>query len=169
MSAPFYKRKHDICIIAQNRPRENRFYSIVLRLHDRNYIIMNNEKSRKGVIHEIHTADDNYSLSHLCGRNPEYFIPLPIPASIYGLVLMFLLLVTGIVKLPQVKETAEFLVEIMTIMFIPATVGLMENWDVLRPILVPLIVIIPVTTVLVMGITGRTAQHILRRGGKENE
>ena len=57
----------------------------------------------------------------------------------------------------------------MTIMFIPATVGLMENWDVLRPILVPLIVIIPVTTVLVMGITGRTAQHILRRGGKENE
>ena len=99
----------------------------------------------------------------------KYFIPLPIPASIYGLVLMFLLLVTGIVKLPQVKETAEFLVEIMTIMFIPATVGLMENWDVLRPILVPLIVIIPVTTVLVMGITGRTAQHILRRGGKENE
>ena len=99
----------------------------------------------------------------------KYFIPLPIPASIYGLVLMFLLLVTGLVKLPQVKETAEFLVEIMTIMFIPATVGLMENWDVLRPILVPLIVIIPVTTVLVMGITGRTAQHILRRGGKENE
>ena len=30
----------------------------------------------------------------------KYFIPLPIPASIYGLVLMFLLLVTGIVKLP---------------------------------------------------------------------
>ena len=99
----------------------------------------------------------------------KYFIPLPIPASIYGLVLMFLLLVTGIVKLPQVKETAEFLVEIMTIMFIPATVGLMENWDVLRPILFPLIVIIPVTTVLVMGITGRTAQRILRRKGKENE
>jgi holin-like protein len=97
----------------------------------------------------------------------KYFIPLPIPASIYGLVLMFLLLVTGIVKLPQVKETAEFLIEIMTIMFIPATVGLMENWDVLRPILVPLIVIIPVTTVLVMGVTGRTAQRILRRGEKE--
>ena len=83
------------------------------------------------------------------------------------LVLMFLLLVTGILKLPQVKETAEFLIEIMTIMFIPATVGLMENWDVLQPILLPLIVIIPVTTVLVMGVTGRTAQRIRRRGEKE--
>ncbi len=97
----------------------------------------------------------------------KYFIPLPIPASIYGLVLMFLLLVMGIVKLPQVKETAEFLIEIMTIMFIPATVGLMGNWDVLQPILLPLIVMIPVTTVLVMGITGRTAQRIPRRGEKE--
>lgn len=94
----------------------------------------------------------------------KYFIPLPIPASIYGLVLMLLLLVTGAVKLPQVRETAEFLIEIMTIMFIPAAVGLLESWDVLRPILLPLMVITPVTTVLVMGATGCTAQWILRRG-----
>ncbi len=96
----------------------------------------------------------------------KFFIPLPIPSSIYGLVLMFLLLVSGVVKLPQVKETAEFLIEIMTIMFIPATVGLMENWGVLEPILLPLVVIIPVTTVVVMGVTGRTAQRILRREGR---
>lgn len=100
----------------------------------------------------------------------KFFIPLPIPASIYGLVLMFCLLATGIIKLPQVKETAYFLVEIMTIMFIPATVGLMDNWGVIRPILLPLTVIIPVTTVLVMGMTGRTAQMLLRRKrGKKYE
>lgn len=99
----------------------------------------------------------------------KYFIPLPIPASIYGLVLMLLLLVTGVVKLPQVKETAEFLIEIMPMMFIPAAVGLLESWSVLQPILLPLLVIIPVTTVLVMGATGRTAQKILRKGRKTDE
>ena len=97
----------------------------------------------------------------------KYLIPLPVPASIYGLVLMFLLLAAGIIKLPQVKETAEFLIEIMTMMFIPAAVGLMEDWEVLRPILLPLAVIIPVTTALVMGVTGSTAQWMLRKGRRK--
>ena len=98
----------------------------------------------------------------------KYYIPLPIPASIYGLVLMFSLLATGIIKLPQVKETANFLIEIMPLMFIPATVGLMDSWATLRPILLPVIVIMTVTMVLVMGVTGCTAQAILRRK-KEKE
>ena len=96
----------------------------------------------------------------------KYFLPFPIPASIYGLVLMFLLLCTGLIRLPQVKETAEFLIEIMPVMFIPAAVGLIESREVLRPILLPVAVIVPVTTVLVMGVTGRTAQTILRRKQK---
>ena len=81
----------------------------------------------------------------------KYFLPYPIPASIYGLVLMFLLLGTGLIRLPQVKETAEFLIEIMPVMFIPAAVGLLESWEVLRPILRPVAVIVPVTTVRVPG------------------
>ena len=99
----------------------------------------------------------------------KYFIPLPIPASIYGLVLMFLLLCSGIIKLHQVRETADFLVEIMPMMFIPAAVGLLDSWEVLRPILLPVAVIIPLTTVLVMGITGRTAQFILQRKEHRDE
>ena len=60
-------------------------------------------------------------------------LPLPVPASIYGLVLMLLALVTGIVKIEQVKDTAVFLIEIMPVMFIPAgggssrTSGLLER------------------------------------------
>lgn len=99
----------------------------------------------------------------------KYLTPLPIPASIYGLVLMFLLLLTGVVKLPQVRETAEFLIEIMPMMFIPAAVGLLESADALRPILLPVAVIVPVTTVLVMGVTGRTAQFFLKRGKRRHE
>ena len=63
-------------------------------------------------------------------------LPLPVPASIYGLVLMLLALVTGIVKIEQVKDTAVFLIEIMPVMFIPAAVGLLDSWSVLRPTIV---------------------------------
>mgnify|MGYP001095376342 CR=1 FL=1 len=61
-------------------------------------------------------------------------LPLPVPASIYGLVLMLLALVTGIVKIEQVKDTAVFLIEIMPVMFIPAGAGLVESWSALKPI-----------------------------------
>lgn len=94
-------------------------------------------------------------------------LPLPIPASVYGLVLMLTALCAGIVKLEQVKETAKFLVEVMPLMFIPATVGLMTAWDSLQSMLVPVVVILVVTTVGVMAVTGRVTQFVIRRKDKE--
>lgn len=88
-------------------------------------------------------------------------IPLPIPASIYGLLLLLFCLCTKIVKLSQVKIAADFLIEIMPPMFIPAAVGLLVTWADLRPILVPVLVITCVTTVIVMAVTGRVAQAVM--------
>ena len=99
----------------------------------------------------------------------KYFIPLPVPASIYGLILMFMLLLLGIIKPEQIKDTASFLTEIMPVMFIPAAVGLLASWDVIRPVLLPLAAIIVITTVLVMGITGRIAQLLVRRKERSRE
>lgn len=99
----------------------------------------------------------------LVGELLESVIKLPIPASIYGLVIMFLLLVSGRLKIHQVKETADFLIEIMPLMFIPAAVGLMESYHELEGILVPVVVIVVLTTVIVMAVTGRCAQWILRK------
>lgn len=93
----------------------------------------------------------------------ESVIKLPIPASIYGLVIMFLLLAGGGIKIHQVKEAADFLIEIMPLMFIPAAVGLMESYGELEGILVPVIVAVIVTTVVVMAVTGRCAQWMLRK------
>ena len=64
-------------------------------------------------------------------------IPIQVPASIYGLVLLFIALLTGIIQLPQVKEVAKYLIEIMPLMFIPAGVGLLESWGDLKSILIP--------------------------------
>ena len=96
----------------------------------------------------------------------EYFIPLPVAASIYGLILMLIGLVTGLIPLKEVEDAADFLVEIMPIMFIPATVGIMTSIEALKQMLVPLCVISIVSTVLVFGVTGRVTQGIIRKSGK---
>ena len=93
-------------------------------------------------------------------------IPLPVPASVYGLVLMLAALVTGILKLGQVRETATFLIEIMPVMFIPAGVGLMESWSSLQPVWLPVILTTILTTVLVMAVTGKVTQAMI---GKEKK
>ena len=88
-------------------------------------------------------------------------IPLQIPASIYGLVLLFIALLAGWIRLSQVKEAAKFLIEIMPLMFIPAGVGLLESWGVLKPILLPVCVIMVISTILVLGISGVVTQKMM--------
>ena len=95
------------------------------------------------------------------GELMHHFIPLPVPGSIYGLLLMLAALMTGIVKLEQVKETAEFLIDAMPLMFIPAGVGLMTVWGQLQRILLPVTVITVLTTVIVMAVTGRVTELLL--------
>ena len=96
-------------------------------------------------------------------------IPLPIPASVYGLVLMLAALCTGIIRLNQVKETAGFLIEIMPVMFIPAAAGLLNSWSLLRPVWIPFIVITLVSTIIVMGVTGQITQRMIQKGMKNGE
>ena len=99
----------------------------------------------------------------LLGEVLHYIIPLTVPASIYGLLLMLAALMTGVVKRDSVRETGAFLVEIMPVMFIPAAVGLLETWGVLRPVWLPVAVITVVSTVLVMGVSGLVTQFVIRR------
>lgn len=103
------------------------------------------------------------------GEVLKMFIPLPIPASVYGLVLMLLCLVTGILKTSQVKEAAFFLIEIMPVMFIPAAAGLIDSWKVLQPLLLPILVITVVITIFVMVVTGKIAQMIAQKREIKNE
>ena len=103
----------------------------------------------------------------LMGEILKAVLPLPIPASIYGMVLMFVFLLTGVIKLSQVRETGRFLIEIMPVMFIPAGVGLMSSWNVLEPVLLPVSVITVITIFTVMGATGLISQAIIRRSAKE--
>ena len=105
-------------------------------------------------------------LISFAGEALNYLLPLPVPASIYGLVLMFLCLQLRVFRLEDVRDTALFLIEIMPLMFIPAAVGLVNAWGIIRSNLLAYAVITVLSTALVMLVSGHATQLALRRGGR---
>ena len=105
----------------------------------------------------------------LIGELLKYIIPIPIPASIYGMVILFVCLMTGVIRLEDVRETGKFMIEIMPVMFIPAGVGLITSWGVLKSMLVPVFLITTITLVTVMVAAGRISQTVIRKGKDEKD
>ena len=100
------------------------------------------------------------------GEALHHFLPLPVPGSIYGIVILFVALVSGVLKVDQIKETSAFLIEIMPAMFIPAAVGLIDVWDLLESKWPIYLLIIVVSTILVMAVSGLITQTVI---GKEKQ
>lgn len=101
------------------------------------------------------------------GEILEKWIPLPIPASIYGIILLFLCLKLNIIPHEAVNETGKFLIEIMPLMFIPAAVGLLETWDVIAPAWLEYVAVTVISTWVVMIVSGRVTQFVIRRKRKD--
>ncbi len=91
-------------------------------------------------------------------------LPLPIPASIYGFILLFAALRIGIVKVRQIRETSFFLIEIMPIMFIPAAVGVMKHYTVFKGLYLQVAFLIFATTLFVMAVTAFAVSFMLKSG-----
>lgn len=102
------------------------------------------------------------------GEGLNFLIPAPIPASIYAMVILFVCLCTKIIKLEAVKDAGMFLIEIMPLMFIPAGVGLMKSWGVLKPLIIPVAVITVISLIAVMAVSGRVSQRIIKAQEKKN-
>ena len=102
------------------------------------------------------------------GEVLHVLLPLPIPAGIYGLILLFSALALHIVPLSSVKDTGSFLIQIMPLMFIPAAVGLLNSWGSFSSILLPAILIILCSTILVIAVCGRVTQSVLKHRKKED-
>lgn len=97
-------------------------------------------------------------------------LPLPVPASVYGLLLLLLALCSGIVRPEQVRETGLFLTGIFPLLFVPAAAGVMELWAELGAMLLPAVIAIVPVTVLVFAAAGRTTQALISRKEKtQNE
>ena len=96
-------------------------------------------------------------------------LPLPVPASVYGLVLLLAALTAGVVKLEQVKETGTYLTGIFPLLFVPAAAGVMELWAEMGSMLLPIVIAIIPVTVLVLVTSGHTTQALTRRKQSKKE
>lgn len=99
----------------------------------------------------------------MAGEFLNTLLPLPVPAGVYGLFLLLLALCFRIVKVDEIAQTGDFLLDMMPMMFIPAAVGLMDCFGEIRSIFLPVFLISIGSTLFVMTVTGRTAQYMIRR------
>ena len=95
-------------------------------------------------------------------------IPLPIPTVIYGIVLMLIALGTGIIKPETIGDTARFLTGLLPVLFVIPTVKILANWELIAPHLVPVCVIMVVSTVIVFAVSGVVTKLLQKKGGADN-
>lgn len=100
------------------------------------------------------------------GEAVKYILPFPVPGSIYGMVILFVLLLTGVVKPENVEKVSDYLVECISIMFVPGGVGLIKSWATLKSMLPAAVGAVLFVTPFVMIVTGRVTQFLIEKGEK---
>lgn len=93
----------------------------------------------------------------------KYCIPLPVPASIYGLLLLFGLLKSGVLKLEEIEDVGGLLLELMPLLLVPASVSFLTALDTIQSMLAPVLILGFIGTTVVMVVTGRITQWGIRR------
>ena len=93
----------------------------------------------------------------------KFILPFPFPASIYGLILLFTLLKTGILKLSQIEDVGNLLLELMPLLLVPASVSFLTCLDAIQAMIVPVLLMGFVGTTIVLFITGHVAQFFIHR------
>ena len=99
----------------------------------------------------------------LAGELLNYLLPLPVPASVYGMLLLLICLCTKVIKLDQIQETADF-------MLVAMPLALMESFGLMKDSLLGILIISVLSTMVVMVLTGLIAQILVcRKRDKEDE
>ena len=100
------------------------------------------------------------------GELLHWLLPLPVPASIYGIILMFAALQSRLLKVKHIRETSTFLIAVMPVMFIPPAVGLVDSWGAIHNHVLSYAVVAIVSTFAVMGTAGAVTQFTIRLNRK---
>jgi len=97
----------------------------------------------------------------LVGQAISVFLPVSFPGSVLSMIILFLLLFSGVVKVDHIKQKADFLLKNMAFFFIPAGVGILLSFDLIKNNILPLLIIVVVTTILTFGATALTVQGVI--------
>lgn len=107
----------------------------------------------------------------LVGEGISRVLPFAFPASVISMILLFLLLLSGALKVEHIREKGDFLLRNMAFFFIPSGVGLIEQADAVRGKVLPLLAVCLITTVLTFAVSAVTIrlvsswQNRLKKGG----
>ena len=97
------------------------------------------------------------------GQMLEHLVPLPIPAAIYGFVLLFLALCTGLLKKEHIAQTANFLISGMGILFVAPAVNILAYYDIIAPQLAKVLLVVVLSTALVFAVSGLVTQWLRKK------
>lgn len=97
----------------------------------------------------------------LLGEGIALLLPIPFPGSVIAIVLLFLLLLSRVLRPDHIRQKSDFLLQNMAFFFIPAGVGIMEYAEELLPFLLPLLLICLITTILTFAASALTATLVI--------
>jgi holin-like protein len=99
----------------------------------------------------------------LIGELINRLLKIPIPGNVIGMILLFLCLVSGIIKLEMIEDISKFLLDHLAFFFLPAGVGLISYLGVIKSNWIAIFSISCIISILVMIISGQTVQFLKRR------
>jgi holin-like protein len=106
---------------------------------------------------------------YLIGVWIQETLHLFIPGSIIGMLLLFMLLCTNMIKINWFDTGAQWLIQNLPLFFLPVTVGIITFFHIFLGKGFFILVIVIVSTFLVMITTGRVGQGLVNRKVRENE
>lgn len=95
------------------------------------------------------------------GEVAHNLLPFTIPASVYGIVLLFAALSLKLVKVEQVKEVGGFLTSILPVLFVSPMVGILEQWDLIHEELTVILLLVGASTIVTFAVSGIMTQAFL--------
>ena len=97
----------------------------------------------------------------LLGQAISAFLPIPFPGTVLSMIILFILLFFQVVKVDHIKQKADFLLKNMSFFFIPAGIGILSSFDLIRSSILPLLTVVVLTTILTFGATALTVQGVI--------
>ena len=103
---------------------------------------------------------------YLIGEIISKGLSLPVPGNIIGMIILLILLCSNIIKLEKVETISSFFLDHLAFFFIPAGVGLLTSFDIIKSSLIQILLICIISTSIIIAVTGLIVQCLVKRSNK---
>lgn len=107
-------------------------------------------------------------LFQLAGEAIVVFLALPIPGPVIGMGLLFAVLAWRGGPSVDLRETARGLLQHLSLLFVPAGVGVMLHWQRMADEWLPIVVSLVASTFVTIAVTAWVLRALIRHGLKQD-